>query len=136
MISKCIAFLIAALVLSSCCALGGGCAPTGMSPVAMDGDGLGAAPPEEEAPPPDEAQPKQDMHVKKQDMHIKRKKMAGSPDAVATEQDRAARGKEQFEMEQAADEADDQKLKRKLVICSDCMSPKSTRDDMMGGSSR
>ena len=129
MISKCIAFLIAALVLSNCCALGGGCAPTGMSPVAMDGDGLGAPPPEEEAPAPDEVRPNQDMP-------IKRKKMAASSDATAAGKYHDARGKDQFEMQQAADEADDEKLKRKLVICSDCMPAKSTRDDMMSGSSR
>jgi hypothetical protein len=102
-----------------------------MSPVAMENDGLGAAPPEEEAPPPDEVQPRQDVRVK-------RKKMTASPDdATAAGKYRDARGKDQFEMEQAADEADDQRLKRKLMICTDCMPAKSARDDaMMSGSSR
>ena len=63
MITKCIAFLVAALVLANCCALGGGCAPLGgglagpvalgpggpvaSGPVALDDDGLGGAPPDE-----------------------------------------------------------------------------------------
>ena len=42
MISKSIAFLVAALMLANCCALGNGCVPAAGSPVAWDG--LGAAP--------------------------------------------------------------------------------------------
>jgi hypothetical protein len=125
MITKCIAFLVAALVLANCCASGSGCAPLGESPVALD-DGLGAAPPEEEAQP-SESPPKQDVRPK-------RKNMVGSLDARATRQNHDAGPKDQYELEQAADQADDLRLKRKLTICSDCMPSKSARDDAMSSS--
>jgi len=57
--------------------------------------------------------------------------MVGSLDARATGQDRGAQATEQFELEQAADEASDARLKRKLIICSDCLPPKSARDNAM-----
>jgi hypothetical protein len=137
MITKCIAFLVAALVLANCCALGGGCAPLGGGPagpvalgpgggpVALDDDGLGEA-------PPDEAQSSDPQP--KQDARPKRKNMAGSLDAGATRQNRGAQAKDQFELQQAADEADDLRLKRKLMICSDCMPSKPARDDAMSSS--
>lgn len=124
MISKCIALLVSALMLASCCSLGGGCGPVGGSPVALD-DGLGAAPPEEaQTQPPEPQQPKQNARPK-------RKNMVGSLDAGATTQDRHAQLTEQYELEQAAGEADDARLKRKLIICSDCIHPKPARDDAM-----
>jgi hypothetical protein len=128
MITKCVAFLVVALVLANCCAMGGGCAPLGGGPggpVALDDDGLGEAPREEAQPsnPPP-----------KQNARPKRKNMVGALDAGATRQNLGAQPKDQFELEQAADQADDLRLKRKLMICSDCMPSKSARDDAMGSS--
>jgi hypothetical protein len=128
MITKCVAFLVVALVLANCCAMGGGCAPLGGGPggpVALDDDGLGEAPREEAQPsnlPP------------KQNARPKRKNMVGALDAGATRQNLGAQPKDQFELEQAADQADDLRLKRKLMICSDCMPSKSARDDAMSSS--
>jgi hypothetical protein len=88
-------------------------------------DGLGAAPPDEaQAQPPEPQQPKQNARPR-------RKNMVSSLDARATGQDRDARATEQFELEQAASEADDARLKRKLIICSDCIPARSARDDTM-----
>ena len=127
MITKCVAFLVAALVLANCCALGGGCAPLAGGPggpVALDDDGLGGAPQEAQR---SETQPKRDARPS-------RKNVVGSRDAGATRQDRGAQPKDQYELEQAADQADDLSLKRKLTICSDCMPSKSARDDAMSSS--
>jgi hypothetical protein len=129
MISRCVALLAAALTLASCCVSGSGCAPLGGGPVALD-DGLGAAPPEEaQTQSSDPQQPKPNARPR-------RKNMVGSLDARASGQDRGAQATEQFELEQAASEADDARLRRKLIICSDCMPPKSARDDTMSSSNR
>jgi hypothetical protein len=127
MITKCVAFLVAALVLANCCALGGGCAPLAGGPggpVALDDDGLGGALQEAQR---SETQAKRDARPS-------RKSVVGSRDAGATRQDRGAQPKDQYELEQAADQADDLRLKRKLTICSDCMPSKSARDDAMSSS--
>ena len=149
MIMKCVAFLVVALVLANCCALGGGCAPlaggpagpvalgpgspvasgaggpVASGPVALDDDGLAEAPPDEAQA--SDAQPKQDARPK-------RKSMVGSLDARATKQNHGAQPKDRYELEQAADEADDLRLKRKLMICTDCMPSKPARDDAMSSS--
>jgi hypothetical protein len=88
-------------------------------------DGLGEA-------PPDEAQASDPQP--KHDVRPKRKNMAGSLDGGATRQNRGAQAKDQYELQQAADEAEDSRLRRKLVICSDCMPSKSARDDAMSSS--
>ena len=121
MISKSIAFLGAALMLANCCASGSGCAPAG-SPVAWDG--LGPAPTEEAQPL--ELRPKQQARSKRE--------IAGPLDVAATEQNHRVRPKDQWEQEQAADQADEAKLKRKLMICRNCQTGESARDDAAGGS--
>ena len=120
MISKSIAFVVAALMLASCCASGSGCAPAAGSPVAWDG--LGPAPTEEAQPL--ELRPKQQARS--------RREIAGP--LVATEQNHGVRPKDQWEQEQAADQADEAKLKRKLMICRSCLAGESARDDAAGGS--
>ena len=94
-------------------------------PVALGDDGLGEA-------PSDEAQPSDPQP--KQDVRPRRKNTAGSLDAGATKQNRSAQAKDQYELQQAADEAEDSRLRRKLMICSDCMPSKSARDDVMSSS--
>jgi hypothetical protein len=122
MISKSIAFLGAALMLANCCASGSGCAPAAGSPVAWDG--LGPAPTEEAQPL--ELRPKQQARSKRE--------IAGPLDVAVTEQNHGVPSKDQWEQEQAADQADEAKLKRKLMICRSCLAGESARDDAAGGS--
>jgi hypothetical protein len=115
MISKCVAFLVAALMLANCCASGSGCAPTASIPVAWDG--LGPAPTDDALPP--EPQPKQ---------HARAKRDVSTLDAGSSERNRA-QPKDEWEQEQAADQADEARLKRKLMICRDCQTTNSAHDD-------
>ena len=118
MISKCIAFLVAALMLADCCALGNGCAPESGAPIAWDG--LGSAPTSDTQPV--EPQPKKHARAK-------REIIVGPLDAAATEQNNEVQPKNQWQQEQAADRDDEMRLKRKLMICSNCLSGESARDD-------
>ena len=122
MIAKCIAFLAAALMLANCCALGSGCAPAAGSPVAWDG--LGPA-------PTDDAQP---LEIRPKQPRAKREIIVGPLNAAATEQNRSVQPKDQWEQQQAADQDDEARLKRKLMICRSCLPGESTRDDVTSGS--
>ena len=122
MISKCIAFLVAALMLANCCALGNGCVPAAGSPVAWDG--LGAAMTDDTQPL--ELRSKQHAHAKRE-----------IPlDAVAAEPNSKVQPKDSWEQQQAADQADEARLKRKLVICRTCLAGESVRDDTASSVSR
>jgi hypothetical protein len=118
MISKCIAFLVAALMLADCCALGNGCAPESGAPIAWDG--LGSAPTSDTQPV--EPQPKKHARAG-------RKIIVGPLDAAATEQNNEVQPKNQWQQEQAADRDDEMRLKRKLMICRNCQAGESARDD-------
>jgi len=122
MIAKCIAFLAAALMLANCCALGSGCAPAAGSPVAWDG--LGPA-------PTDDAQP---LEIRPKPMRVKREIVVGPLNAAASEQTRSVEPKGQWEQQQAADQDDEARLKRKLMICRSCLPGESARDDVTSGS--
>jgi hypothetical protein len=111
MISKCIAFLVAALMLANCCALGNGCAPESGTPAAWDG--LGVAPTEDAQ----SVEPQPREHVR-----ARRAIVVGPLDAAAAEQTDRVQSKDQWEQKQAADQDDEMRLKRKLVICSTCAS--------------
>jgi|ERR1700676_1839649 len=118
MISKCIAFLVAALMLANCCASGNGCAPAGGNPVAWDG--LGPA-------PTDDAQP---LELRpKQHARAKREIILGPLDAAPAEPTSKVQPKDSFQQQQAADQDDEVRLKRKLMICRNCLPGKSARDD-------
>jgi hypothetical protein len=123
MISKCIAFLVAALMLSNCCALGNGCAPESGAPIAWDG--LGSAPTSDTQPV--EPQPKKHAQAK-------RELILGPLDAAATEQNKKVQPKDRWEQEQAADQDDEMRLKRKLMICRTCLAGESARDDATSSS--
>jgi len=125
MISKCIAFLVAALMLANCCALGNGCVPAAGSPVAWDG--LGSAPTDDTQPL--ELRPKQHARAK-------REIILGPLDAVTAEPNSKGRPKDSWEQQQAADQADEARLKRKLVICRTCLAGESVRDDTASSVSR
>jgi hypothetical protein len=118
MISKCIAFLVAALMLANCCALGSGCAPESGAPIAWDG--LGSAPTDDTQP----VEPGSKKHAR-----AKREIIVGPLDAAATAQNNKVQPKDQWEQQQAADQDDEVRLKRKLMICRTCVAPESARDD-------
>jgi hypothetical protein len=109
MISKFIAFLAVALLLANCCALGNGCAPA--SPVAgapIAWDGLGTAPMDgTEATEPQVRKP----------ARAKREIIVGPLDAAGAG---ANSKRDSWEEQQAADQDDEAKLKRKLMICQNC----------------
>ena len=123
MISKCIAFLVAALMLADCCALGNVCAPESGAPIAWDG--LGSGPTSDTQPV--EPQPKKHARAK-------REIIVDPLDAAATEQNKKIQPKDQWEQEQAADRDDEMRLKRKLMICRNCLSGESARDDATSSS--
>jgi len=125
MISKCIAFLVAALMLANCCALGNGCVPAAGSPVAWDG--LGSAPTDDTQPL--ELRPKQHARAKGE-------VILGSPDAAAAEPNSRGQPKDSWEQQQAVDRADEARLKRKLMICRTCLADESVRDDAASSVSR
>jgi hypothetical protein len=110
MISKCIAFLAAALLLANCCAMGSGCAPTAETPLAWDGLGSSA--------PIEEDQPVQ--LTPKKHARAKRDIVVGSTGAAASEPNRKIQSEDEWEQQHATDLAEDAKLKRKLIICSAC----------------
>lgn len=122
MILKCIAFTVAALTLANCCVSGTGCAPVAGTPVAWDGLGT----PPTEAAQPAEARPK--PHAR-----AGREIIVGPLGAPASDRNGKAQDKAQlkdaWEQEQAADQADDARLKRKLMICRTCLAGESARDD-------
>ena len=125
MISKCIAFLVAALMLANCCALGSGCAPESRAPIAWDG--LGPAPTDDTQPV--ESRPKKHGRAK-------REIVVGPLDAAATAQNNTFQPKDQWEQQQAADQQEEVRLKRKLIICRTCLAGQSARDDTTSSVSR
>lgn len=122
MISKCIAFLVAGLILANCCALGIGCAPQSGAPIAWDG--LGPA-------PTDDTQPLEPGPTKP--ARAKREIIVG---AAAAEPNSKLQPKDSWEQQQAADQDDEARLKRKLVICRACLPSEPARDDTTGSVSR
>ena len=117
MISRLFAFLAVALLLANCCALGNGCAPAAQAPLAWDG--LGSAPAED-------AQP----------VELKPKKHAGATREIvegrgkpgAAESSRTPQGNESWDEKHAADEVEEAKLRRKLIICRSCAGESAGRD--------
>jgi hypothetical protein len=99
MISKCIAFLVAGLMLANCCALGIGCAPQSSAPIAWDG--LGPA-------PTDDTQPLEPRLAKP--ARAKREIIVGPVDAAATEPNSKLQLKGSWEQQQAADQDDEARL--------------------------
>ena len=96
MISKCILFLVAALAVTNCCALGSGCAPQSGAPIAWDG--LGSSPTEDTEP----VEPKPSKHAR-----AKREIIVGPLEAVAPAQNNKDQPKGQWEQQQAADQDDE-----------------------------
>ena len=121
MISKCIAFLVAAPMLANCCALGNGCAPQAGAPLAWDG--FGSAPTEDNQM----LEPRPTQHAR-----AKREIIVGPLDAAGTAPNSKVQPKDSWDQQQAADQAEEARLRRKLMICSTCLSGESARGDAIG----
>jgi hypothetical protein len=125
MISKCILFLAAGLLLANCCALEIGCAPPPGASIAWGGPGVG---------PSDDSEvvePQPGKHAR-----ARRKITPGPLDAAAGGPNARPQAKDSWEQEQAADQADETRLKRKLTICRACEAGQSGRDEATGSVTR
>jgi hypothetical protein len=116
MILKCIALLAAALMLTNCCTSGNGCAPVAGSQVAREQ--LGTVP-TEVAQPPEPRKPER----------AKREIIVGPLNAAPGGRDNKVQLTDQWEQQQAADQDDEARLKRKLVICRGCAPSETARED-------
>jgi hypothetical protein len=122
MISKCILLLAAALLLANCSAVGIGGAPPPGASLAWGGPGPGpAADSEVFAPQPTK-------HARRQ--------IAPAPLDAAAETNAKPQPKDSWEQQQAADQADEARLKRKLTICRACVAGESGRDQATGSVTR
>lgn len=118
MIVKCIAFLGAALTLSNCCALGNGCAPPSGASIAWGGPGAGPAGDNEAI------EPRPNKHA-----GTKHPTILGPLQSAASLPNATPQPKDIWEQQQAAEQADEARLKRKLTICRACLTNGSTRDE-------
>jgi hypothetical protein len=71
-------------------------------------------------------------------MHARAKReiIVGPLEAAATVQNNKVQLKDRWEQQQAADQDDEVRLKRKLMICRSCLAGESARDDTAGSLSR
>jgi hypothetical protein len=108
---KIIALAFVATALAGCCVSGNGCyAPVANVPLAWDG--LGTAPTELGQPGENRA---------RKTSRPKREIIVGPIDAVAAEPKPKLEGREAYLAQEAADRADEDRLTKKLVICTNCM---------------
>ena len=127
MLSKYIALILASAALAGCCLSPNGCyAPLPGAPIAWDG--LGTAPTETETTGATEDRPKKTARAKKEII-------VGPIGAASAEPKVKLTGREAFLQQEAADRLDEERLTKKLKICSDCL-PARTRDDASGRSAR
>jgi hypothetical protein len=119
MISKCILFLAAAVLLANCCAVGTGCAPPPGASIAWGGPGAGPAADSDVFEP---------QRAKRQ--------IAPTPLDALTGSNAKPQPKDSWEQQQAADQADEARLKRKLTICRACVAGESGRDEATGSVKR
>ena len=125
MISKCILFLSAALLLANCCAVEIGCAPPPGASIAWGGPGAGPADDSDVVEP------------KRRKPALARHQFTPGPlDAAAGGPTAKPQPKDSWEQEQATDQADEARLKRKLTICRACGTNESGRDEATGSVTR
>lgn len=119
MISKCMVFLFAALMLANCCSVGTDCAPASGAPLAWDG--LGSAPAENTkgSVPSENTEPVELSPPRKQ-ARAKREIILGPLDGAAADPAGKVRSKDRLDKAQAADQDEENRLKRTLRICSAC----------------
>src|SRR5689334_5199210 len=123
--SRYIAIILASTALAGCCLSPNGCyTPLPGAPIAWDG--LGTAPTETtgttEERPRKNARPKKEIII-------------GPIGGAAAEPKPKLTGREAFLAQEAADRADEEKLTKKLMICSNCL-PARTSDDAPPRSAR
>jgi hypothetical protein len=113
MISRCIVFLVGAVALAGCCVSGNGCyAPVLGAPNApIAWDGLGS-PPTETAEVP-ENRPKKNTRPKKEII-------VGPIGDVSAGGNPKSQPDEAWAEQEAADHADETKLRKQLKICNNC----------------
>ena len=119
MISKSIVFLFSAIALGGCCISGNGCyAPVAGAPIAWDGLG---------SPPTDVAEVSEDQPKKKK-ARPRREIIVGPLGDVAGAPSSRSQAGESWAQQEAADQADEIRLKNKLRICSNCMTAPARED--------
>ncbi len=119
MISKSIVFLFSAIALGGCCISGNGCyAPVAGAPIAWDGLG---------SPPTDVAEVSEDQPKKKK-TRPRREIIVGPLGDVAAAPSSRSQAGESWAQQEAADQADEIRLKNKLRICSNCMTAPARED--------
>jgi hypothetical protein len=127
MMSKYIALIFSSIALAGCCLSPNGCyAPLPGAPIAWDG--LGTAPTETETTGATEDRPRKTARAKKQII-------VGPIGAASAEPKVKLTGREAFLQQEAADRLDEERLTKKLKICSDCL-PARTSNDVSGRSAR
>jgi hypothetical protein len=120
MISKCVVFLFSAIALGGCCISGNGCyAPVAGAGAPIAWDGLGTA-------PTDVAEASEDQPKRK--TRPKREIIVGPLGDVAAAPNSRRQASESWAQQEAADQADEARLKKQLRICSNCLSAPA-RDD-------
>ncbi len=119
MISKSVVFLFSAIALGGCCISGNGCyAPVAGAPIAWDGLG---------SPPTDVAEVSEDQPKKKK-TRPRREIIVGPLGDVAAAPSSRSQAGESWAQQEAADQADEIRLKNKLRICSNCMTAPARED--------
>jgi hypothetical protein len=132
MISKCVVFVFSAIALGGCCISGNGCYYTPAlgtptvpgAPIAWDGLG---SPPTDVADAP-EVQPKKKSRPR-------REIIVGPLGDVAAAPNSRSHASESWAQQEAADQADEIKLKKQLRICSNCL-PTPAREDAVDSMTR
>src|SRR4051794_526353 len=108
---KVIALTFVATALAGCCVAGNGCySPVANVPLAWDG--LGTAPREL-------GQPSENRS--RRTSGPKREIIVGAVEAAAAEPKPQLKGREAYVQQEAADRAAQERLSKKLVICTNCM---------------
>jgi hypothetical protein len=116
MISKCIAFVIAALALAGCCAFGTTCdVPTAGPHTAWDGLGPVAN---------DNARPAK----------VSRPREASARSTSDVQGESSLQGRDKWEQQEAANKADEARLSKRMMICNGCSTKPSEGDSGSTGS--
>jgi hypothetical protein len=123
MISKCAAYVFAALALAGCCASGTTCDAPAVGPHAA-WDGLGPA--SDDNVKPSVAKPTK----------VSRPKDVSVRPIADVSGERMPQSKDEWERQQAADKADEARLSKKMIICRGCSAASSQGEDATGGVAR
>jgi hypothetical protein len=124
MILKCILFLAAAFLLANCCAAGIGCAPPPGASLAWGGPGARPLDDSEVVEPHRRKHPRATRQI------------APGPLDTAAGSNAKPQPKDSWEQQQAADQADEARLKGKLTICRACVAGEPARDEASGSVTR